>query len=181
MKCLVFSDVHGSSYYMKKVIDCFEKEGCFKMICLGDLLYHGPRNDLPYGHNPKEVIELVNKYKDDIIMIRGNCEAEVDQMVLDFKIHDEMYLENGTVYLTHGHKINPNNPINDPNVKIVLYGHSHVSLVSNVDDVLYINPGSVSIAKENTPNSLLIYDHGVCHWYNLDEDEIKLYKSMKIK
>lgn len=158
MKYLIFSDIHGSSYYMEKVLNAFEKEKCDKLICLGDLLYHGPRNDLPHGHNPKEVVRMINNYKDKIVMVKGNCEAEVDQMVLDFPIFDFSSISDNSILLTHGHHINPENPIDVTKGSIVFYGHTHVSKSEVVNGVYYINPGSVSLPKLNTKHSFVILE-----------------------
>lgn len=159
MKYLVFSDLHGSAVYAKKIIDVFKNGDFDKMLCLGDILYHGPRNDLPEGYNPKEVIKILNEYKDSIIAVKGNCEAYVDQMVLDFIIHDEYELDlNGRrVIMTHGHIINPVQHLNLEGA-IVLYGHTHVHKSDFVSGSWYLNPGSTTIPKENQPNSYAILD-----------------------
>ena len=172
MKYLIFSDVHGSSYYMSKIIHYFKKFHCDKLICLGDLLYHGPRNNLPYGHNPKEVVKLINEYKDRILMVKGNCEAEVDQMVLDFPIYETANLfDKRNIVLTHGHHINPTNPIPVLEGSIVFYGHTHISKVDLVEGVYYINPGSISLPKDNTKHRFIVLEDDLCEWY--DSDGIK--------
>lgn len=159
MKLLIASDIHGSYYYAKKLIDIYNN-GCFdKLIILGDILYHGPRNDLPKDYNPKKVIELLNNIKNNIIAVKGNCEAEVDQMVLDFDIsseHSTLFIDNILFYLTHGHRDLPT--LNKGNV--ILSGHTHIPLY-NLDNtgIHYFNPGSISIAKGGFENSYMIYQN----------------------
>ncbi|MGM9970857.1 MAG: phosphodiesterase [Anaeroplasmataceae bacterium] len=169
MKYLIFSDLHGSSVYSHKLIEIFEREKCDYMLCLGDILYHGPRNDLPIGYNPKEVIKDLNKYASRIIAIKGNCEAYVDQMVLDFIIHDEYELSyNGKrIIMTHGHIINPTNHLNIES-GVVLYGHTHIYGVDKINDVLYINPGSTTIPKNGCKNSFAILENNEITIYDFD-------------
>lgn len=159
MKYLVVSDIHGSIYYTKKMIELFEKYKCDKILCLGDVLYHGPRNDLPAEYNPKEVVKLLNQYKNQIICVRGNCDAYVDEMVLEFPIVDLAAVNNEGInaYLTHGHIYNPNNPLNASKGSIVFYGHFHVQDNKVVDGVRYINVGSITLPKNNTKNSVAIF------------------------
>lgn len=162
-KYLICSDIHGSELYFKKVYDYYKNNGYTKMIILGDLLYHGPRNDLPEGYRPKGIIPLVNEMKDEIIMVKGNCEAEVDQMVVSFHIYNrkKIFIFGKNVYLEHGHHLDKTKYHNGD---IVFYGHTHVSKYENIGGVKFINPGSVSIPKENTEHSFL----------SLSENELKL-------
>lgn len=149
MKYLVISDIHGSSKYLKMVL---EKVNDFdKLIILGDILYHGPRNNLPDGYNPKEVIDILNSLKDKIIAVRGNCDANVDLMVLDFEIIDNRWIEidNNKVFLTHGDVYNKNNLVGLNEKYIMLYGHYHKNEVINIETVKTINLGSLSIPKDN--------------------------------
>ena len=156
MKVMFASDIHGSFYYTKLLVEAFKKGNYDKLILLGDILYHGPRNDLPLEYAPKKVIPLLNELKNDIICVQGNCDAEVDQMVLDFPILKEsaLLINNTMFYLTHGHVHGPNNPINISK-GVVLYGHTHVIKDEIINNVHYINPGSVSIPKE-----ILIHSFG---------------------
>jgi len=155
-KYLICSDIHGCEPSFVKVRDYFIKNNFDKMLILGDLLYHGPRNDLPEGYHPKGIIPLVNSMKDVITMVKGNCEAEVDQMVLDVKIHNSKKLNiNGTnVYLVHGHHLDKNDTKYQPG-DVVFYGHTHVSKYEEINGVRFINPGSTSIPKENTKKSFM--------------------------
>ena len=168
MKYLIISDIHGSYYYLNKALKVFKKEKCDKILILGDVLYHGPRNDLPKQYAPKKIIPLLNELKDKIICVRGNCDAEVDQMVLKFPIRKAKEIDDNIVaYLTHGHKINPQNPYKKKKVDVVLFGHSHIHEITNVDGVTYINPGSISIPKGDKINSYAIWENNTISIYNL--------------
>ncbi len=177
-KYLICSDVHGDATSMKKVLEIFNEEKCDKILLLGDLLYHGPRNDLPSGYAPKEVIKMVNPLKDKIIMVRGNCEAEVDQMVLDFHIYKTKHLviDGHNFYLEHGHHLDRFNPKFKPG-DIVLSGHTHVSLCEEERGIYFINPGSTSIPKDSIGKEFMIYENGMITLYTLDH---KLVYSKKI-
>lgn len=171
MKLMFASDLHGSEYYTKKLVEKYNEFKCEKMVLLGDILYHGPRNDLPFGYNPKGVIELLNNMSKDIVAVRGNCEAEVDQMVLDFNCMSDSLLmwERGRkFFITHGHIYNKDNlpKLNDGD--ILLHGHTHVKTIEKIGEMLYINPGSVSIPKENNPPSFMIYEDGRFTIYDFD-------------
>ncbi len=173
MKLLICSDIHGDIGGARAAVSFFEKHGCDKLLILGDILYHGPRNNLPEGYAPKAVIELLNKYADRIIAVRGNCDAEVDGMVLDFPINaDYVILNDGTyIFATHGHHYNMKTPPKLPSGAVLLHGHTHVQCsVEFGNDNLYINPGSVSLPKEDNPKTLMIYDDGMFTLYDLDEN-----------
>lgn len=162
MKIFVASDIHGSAYYCQKMLDAYEREGADRMLLLGDILYHGPRNDLPKEYAPKEVITMLNERKDEIYAVRGNCEAEVDQMVLSFPVLAEyclLPLKNKVIYATHGHVYNeeklPPMKLGD----ILLHGHTHVWKAEKRDGYTLINPGSISIPKEGkTPSYGMLED-----------------------
>ena len=173
MKYMIASDIHGSAYYCKQLMDMYRAEKPDKLILLGDILYHGPRNDLPKEYNPKEVITMLNNIKDNIICVRGNCDSEVDQMVLDFPImadYSILSIGDRTVFVTHGHKFNksilPPMKEND----ILLHGHTHVPVKERINDtnMMYINPGSVSIPKENSEHSYMIIEDNNLLWKNLE-------------
>ena len=177
MKFLICSDIHGDFEAAKKTINIFLEEDCDKLIILGDILYHGPRNDLPENYAPKKVITLLNEYKDRILAVRGNCDTEVDQMVLDFPIlADYAFLFDGKVrfLLTHGHKFNLESlPPLAPG-DILLHGHTHVLKIEKFGSSnYYLNPGSVSIPKENNPKSFAIYENGVFKILNFNKNVIK--------
>lgn len=178
MKLLIASDIHGSLKYCKKIVEQYKKENCDKLVLLGDILYHGPRNDLPEEYNPKGVIQLLNSMSDEILTVRGNCEAEVDDMVLDFNVLAEyaiLYIKNRLVFLTHGHKWGPQNMPKLKKGDILFNGHTHISKIEEMGGVLYVNPGSVSIPKENTPRGYIILtDESIIH-KNLQGEVLETY------
>lgn len=162
MKLLIASDIHGSAYWCGRLCDEIQKIQPDRVILLGDLLYHGPRNDLPKGYAPKEVVPMLSAMKDSIIAVRGNCEAEVDQMVLPFPCMADfcqLLLDGKTFYLTHGHHANPDNLPPLPEGSIFLSGHTHVKLDKVVSGIRCLNPGSVSIPKDGS-HSFLVYENG---------------------
>ncbi len=177
MKLLITSDIHGDYSSAKRIFEIFDAEGCDRALILGDILYHGPRNDLPQAYNPKAVIELLNSRRDCILAVRGNCDTEVDQMVLEFPIlADYALLEiNGlSIFATHGHKFNTETPPAMKRGDILLHGHTH--LVGFTDfgfDNCYINPGSVSIPKGNNPKTYIILEDKTFNVYDLDGNMIK--------
>lgn len=161
MKFLIASDIHGSAYYCRLLLDAFAASGAEKLILLGDLLYHGPRNDLPRDYAPKQVIEMLSPLADRILCVRGNCEAEVDQMVLPFPVladYAMLWLDGITVYATHGHHAGETNPPPLPNGSVLLCGHTHVAKHALHDGFLYLNPGSISIPKEGTGHGYLLLE-----------------------
>lgn len=179
MKWIIASDIHGSKYYCEKLIEKFNEEKADKILLLGDILYHGPRNDLPGGHDPKGVIEILNGYKDKILCVRGNCDAEVDQMVLEFPIMaDYLLITEGdkTIFATHGHIYNETNLPPMGMGDIILNGHTHVSKCVEYDSFVYMNPGSVSIPKGGTPNGYMTMEEGLFIWKNLDGEEFNRYE-----
>ena len=164
MKYMFASDVHGSAYYCRKMLDAYREEKAERLVLLGDLLYHGPRNDLPKDYAPKEVISMLNALKREIYAVLGNCEAEVDQMVLQFPVMADyciLNLDGRTFYATHGHIYNENNlpPVQDGD--ILIHGHTHVLRAEQKEGYILLNPGSVSIPKEGNPPTYGIYENGV--------------------
>lgn len=163
MKLMIASDIHGSAYWCKKMLEAFEQSGAEKLILLGDILYHGPRNDLPQEYAPKQVIAMLNPLKDKLLCVRGNCDTEVDQMVLDFPVMAEyayICCDGLRIFATHGHKYNCTNLPPLSKGDILLLGHTHVPVIKDQGDYTYINPGSVSIPKENSAHSYLILEDG---------------------
>lgn len=161
MKLIIASDIHGSAYWCRRLCDEIEKENPDQILLLGDLLYHGPRNDLPKDYAPKQVIPMLSALKDRIIAVRGNCEAEVDQMVLPFPCMSEsaQLMADGTrFFLTHGHHFDPEHLPPLPEGSIFLSGHTHVKLDKTVDGIRCLNPGSVSIPKDGS-HSFLIWEN----------------------
>ena len=164
MRILAASDLHGSLGWTERVLSRFEEEKADKLLLLGDLLYHGPRNDLPGDYQPKKVIELLNNYKDRILAVRGNCDTEVDQMVLEFPIMaDYAYIVSGdcVIFATHGHVYNPKIlPVSLPEGGILLYGHTHVAEDRTEGGYRFMNPGSPSIPKNGSVPSYIIIEDG---------------------
>lgn len=168
MKCLIVSDIHGDLDSTKFIYDYFNNNNIDQILLLGDVLYHGPRNDLPAGYNPKGCIKLLNELKDKIIWIRGNCDAEVDEMVLDFKVYDklDLNLNNLNIHLEHGHHLDEYKGAPD----LVLYGHTHIPECNLHNKTLYFNPGSISIPKNNTKKSFGILEERNISLYDMEEN-----------
>lgn len=159
MKILVISDIHGSSYYARKIIDIFNNEKPDKIILLGDLYYHGPRNPLSEEYNPMEVANILNNYKDYIMCVKGNCDAEVDEMISDFKFEEniKIVIDGKILFFTHGHKFNIDNIPNG--IDAIVYGHLHTGFIKEKNGILCINSGSIALPKDNTKNSYLIINN----------------------
>lgn len=168
MKLLIASDIHGSAVWCKKLIDAFKAEGAEKLVLLGDILYHGPRNPLPDGYSPKDVFEMLNPLADNIIAVRGNCDSEVDQMVLAFNIsadYGEIFADGVRITLSHGHRIVP--PLGEGDV--YLTGHTHVPLdVVEKEGYRHLNPGSVSLPKEDSAHGYILFEGGKFTFKSLD-------------
>lgn len=173
MKYLIFSDLHGDYNEALWLTEYFKKSHCDKMICLGDVLYHGPRNDLPSGYQPKKVIELLNPYAEQILCIQGNCDAEVDQMVLKFKLQPflDIVLNGHYCHLEHGHHLEEHTS----DAEFVFYGHTHICTIEKKENQVYLNPGSISIPKNNTPKSFMVLDEKGIYLYDKEEHIIKQY------
>ena len=176
MKWMIASDLHGSAYYCRKMLEAVEREGADRLFLLGDLLYHGPRNDLPREYAPKEVIPLLNGKKEKLLCVRGNCDAEVDQMVLEFPVMaDYAVLPVGRrlIYATHGHIYHVKNlPPLAPG-DVLLHGHTHVPAWTEFGQGnLYLNPGSVSIPKENSPHSYMTLEGNTMQWKELESSAV---------
>ena len=170
MKLLIASDIHGSAYWCEKLVRAFEKSKAEKMILLGDILYHGPRNDLPEGYAPKEVTSLLNPLKEKLLCVRGNCDTEVDQMVLDFPVMAEyayICVDGLNIFATHGHKFNCDAlpPLSDGD--ILLHGHTHIPAFEKYERFTYVNPGSVSIPKDSSDHSYIILENGKFRFFTL--------------
>ena len=171
MKLLIASDIHGAAGYCRDLLAAWDREGADRLLLLGDLLYHGPRNDLPPDYAPKEVIALLNARKNQIFCVRGNCDTEVDQMVLEFPVlADYAVLPVGQrlIYATHGHIYHVKNlPPLAPG-DVLLHGHTHVPAWTEFGQGnLYLNPGSVSIPKENSPHSCMVLEGGQFTWLDV--------------
>ncbi|MBR6548993.1 MAG: phosphodiesterase [Clostridia bacterium] len=179
MKLMIASDIHGSAYYCRQLLEAYQREAPDKLVLLGDILYHGPRNDLPKEYAPKEVIAMLNPLADQLLCVRGNCDTEVDQMVLDFSVLSDygvIFDRNRTIYLTHGHVYSPQNPMKCCRGGLMLGGHTHVPTVVEGDGFVYANPGSVSIPKENSPHSYMIVENDRLIWKDLSGEEYRTYQ-----
>lgn len=171
MKLVIASDIHGSAYWCQKLMEEIQKESPDRVILLGDLLYHGPRNDLPRDYAPKQVIPMLSGIREKIVAVRGNCEAEVDQMVLPFPCladYAEILVDGRLFHLSHGHHQNPQNLPPLPEGSVFLFGHTHVKLDEAVGGIRCLNPGSVSIPKDGS-HSYLIYENGEFFFKLLEE------------
>lgn len=174
MKWLIASDIHGSADCCNRLLEAFERERADKLLLLGDLLYHGPRNDLPEGYAPKKVIALLNAVRDEIFCVRGNCEAEVDQMVLDFPVLADYCLleaESHLIFATHGHHYNLETPPALQPGDVLLHGHTHVPAKDNSHGFWYLNPGSVSLPKEGSSKSYMTWENGEFLWKKLEGEQ----------
>lgn len=191
MKLMIASDIHGSAPYCRKMLEAYVREKADRLLLLGDILYHGPRNDLPEGYAPKEVIAMLNPVKKNLLCVRGNCDTEVDQMVLDFPVLADYCLLDLTdgsgnagavMFATHGHRYNPHHlpPLSDGD--ILLNGHTHIPACEEILDMdgnryQYLNPGSVSIPKEGSRRSYMIYEKGTFTWKNLEGEAYQTWKT----
>lgn len=171
MKYFIASDIHGSAYYCRQMLEAFEREKADRLLLLGDILYHGPRNDLPKDYAPKEVIAMLNPYADRIFCVRGNCDTEVDQMVLEFPVFSEYCLlcEKGhLIFATHGHHFNLDERPKLTKGSVLLHGHTHIPACTQTETFTYLNPGSVSIPKEGSCHSYMTLEDGVFTWKDLN-------------
>lgn len=182
MKLLFASDIHGSQYYCDKLKEIFLIENPDKLILLGDLLYHGPRNPLPKDYNPESVFNTLNSLKDKILAVRGNCDSEVDQMVLEFDMMADyalLHVDDINLFLTHGHLYNTDSLPNfcSSQTNILIHGHTHVHTIENINNNnYYINCGSLSMPKENQDNSYMIYENKEFMIKNLTGETLKSFK-----
>ena len=171
MKWMIASDIHGSAYYCAQMLDAYRRENADRLLLLGDILYHGPRNALPRDYNPPKVIEQLNEIKNDILCVRGNCDSDVDQMVLQFPIMaDYAILTEGKrmIFATHGHVFHETHLPPLHHGDILLHGHTHVPVCVNHETYTYLNPGSVAIPKEDSWHGYMILENGLFIWKQLD-------------
>lgn len=165
MKILIASDIHGSAKYCRLLLSAYDRENAGKLVLLGDILYHGPRNTLPDEYNPGEVAKLLGERKNEIICVRGNCDSEVDQMVLPFPIMNDyaaIFADGVRIYLSHGHRDIP--PLSKGDIFIT--GHTHVPLKED-GEYVHLNPGSVSLPKEDSRRGYILFDNGKFYFKDL--------------
>ena len=180
MKIMIASDIHGSAGCCRQLLERFREEQAERLLLLGDILYHGPRNDLPEDYAPKQVIAMMNEYREAVYCVRGNCEAEVDQMVLAFPVMaDYALLPVGTrmVFVTHGHIFNRENLPPMKQGDILLYGHTHIPACEESGGFVFMNPGSVSLPKNGTPRGYMILDGTVFEWKTLEGETYNRYEA----
>lgn len=176
MKLMIASDIHGSALYCSRLIEAYKKEGADKLFLLGDILYHGPRNDLPDEYNPKKVLAMLNEIRNEILCVRGNCDTEVDQMVLEFPVLAEygiIWHEGRMFFMTHGHNFNRKNLPMLKGGDVLVNGHTHVPAFEREDGYIYINPGSVSIPKENSHRGYIILEGENVVFRNLEGETVR--------
>ena len=179
MKLFIASDLHGSAYYTAMMLEAYKKSGADRLVLLGDILYHGPRNDLPKDYSPKTVASLLNSHADKIISVRGNCEAEVDSLLLDFSVESNycvIFDDINTLYLSHGHRDVPKMPSDHT---YYLTGHTHIPHDYTENGIHFLNPGSVSIPKNNSPHSALIYENGNFSWLDIESENEYIPQKMR--
>lgn len=171
MRLMFASDIHGSAAWCKRLLEAWRQEKPERLVLLGDLLYHGPRNDLPEEYAPKKVITMLNDIAPHLLCVRGNCEAEVDQMVFSFPVMADycvLLVDGHTVYATHGHVYNEDNPPPLQPGDILLCGHTHIPCCHHHETFTYVNPGSVSIPKQDSPHSYIMLEDGRMTWKDMD-------------
>lgn len=179
MKLMFASDIHGSGLWCEKLLCAYEREHARRLCLLGDILYHGPRNELPEGHAPKRVISLLNEVKSELLCVRGNCDCEVDQMVLEFPVLQEsalIFADDIEMFLSHGHLFCPQSLPALSEGSVMINGHTHIPKAELVNGIHCLNCGSAALPKENTPHSYLIYEDGIFTWRDLNGGSFLSYK-----
>ena len=174
MRYMIASDIHGSAKWCRAMLDAFDREGADRLLLLGDLLYHGPRNDLPEEYAPKEVLALLNARREKLCCVRGNCDTEVDQMVLDFPIladYAVLPLGSHVLYATHGHRFGEETPPPLCPGDVLLCGHTHVPKCAVHLGFTYLNPGSVAIPKEGSAHGYMLWEGEAFTWKRLEDGQ----------
>ena len=181
MKYMFASDLHGSASYCEKMFDIYRQSGADRLILLGDLLYHGPRNDLPEGYDPKQVTAMLNEHKDEIWAVRGNCDAEVDQMVLEFPVMADyavLVLNGITFFTTHGHLFDQEHRPPMKAGDVLIHGHTHLLTAEPMDDCYLINPGSTSLPKGGNPPTYGMLDGS---WFRIFDFAGQLIREINLE
>lgn len=178
MRMMIAADLHGSAYYARRIQEIFEQTVPERLILLGDLLYHGPRNPLPRDYAPMETAAILNSMRDKILAVRGNCDSEVDQLVLDFPIGADymIWYDCGTlIFTTHGHVFNEEKrPLIGPR-DILLQGHTHIPAVEDLGHFVCLNPGSAALPKEGWDPTYMLYEDGVFTIHTLEGAPVMSY------
>jgi len=180
MRFLFASDLHGSISACEAVVKSFSQEAAHRLVLLGDLLYHGPRNDFPDRYDPKAVFALLNSLSPAPLCVRGNCDSEVDQLVLNFHIMADYALlpleETRCAFLTHGHLFHINNPPPHQPGDVLIHGHTHLHCIEHQQDYVYLNPGSAALPKEGQPPSYMVYESGLFTIKSMDGTHLLEYR-----
>lgn len=179
MRWMIASDIHGSAYYCRKLLEQYDKERADRLLLLGDILYFGPRNRIPKEYDPQAVIAMLNERKDDILCVRGNCDAEVDQMVLKFPIladYAVFSVGKRMIFATHGHHFNKDALPPLHRGDLLLCGHTHVPACEECENFVYLNPGSITMPKENSVRSYMIWEGNLMQWKTIEGDEYREYR-----
>ena len=174
MKLMFIADIHGSEFWLDKVLDVYAKGDFDRLVILGDVLYHGPRNPLPEGYEPSGVLAKLNISSEEIIAIRGNCDSEVDQMVLNFRVLNEeshLILEDKEFFLCHGHHLDEGKLPKLRKGTVICHGHTHIPRIDEVENHIIFNPGSIALPKMNTPHSYGVYENGKLKVIRLETGE----------
>ncbi len=174
MKWLIASDLHGSSLYCQKLLAAFEAEGADRLLLLGDILYHGPRNALPEEYETKSVAEMLAERREDIVCLRGNCDTEVDELVLGFPLCEGFVVlpvGGRLLFATHGHRFNDDYLPAMRDGDILLHGHTHIPRCEERWGTLFLNPGSVSLPKGGSKHSYMTLEDGLAVWKSLEGEE----------
>lgn len=183
MKYLIASDLHGSAYYAERLWDAYDREKADKLIFLGDMLYHGPRNELPRDYDPKRVTAMMNERRSEILCVRGNCEAEVDQMVLEFPVMADYAILSAPradgegevmVFVTHGHLFHEDHLPMLKKGDILLHGHTHLQVCREHENYVYMNPGSLSLPKEDSRHGYMTLENGKFLWKDVETGEVTM-------
>ncbi len=181
MRWIIGSDLHGSAEYTKKFLEAVDAEKADRVLLLGDILYHGPRNALPSEYDTMQVCSMLNRYKDKILCVRGNCDAEVDQCVLEFPILAEymQIVDSGKLFFaTHGDHYNTGHLPPLAGIDVLLHGHTHVPACEGHAGFIYCNPGSVSIPKGGSVHSYMTLEDGLLQWHRLSDRSV--YKTYQL-
>lgn len=178
MRWIIASDIHGSAYYCRKLLEQYDKERADRLLLLGDILYFGPRNRMPKEYDPQTVIAMLNERKNDILCVRGNCDAEVDQMVLNFPIladYAVFSVGKRMIFATHGHHFNKDALPPLHRGDILLCGHTHVPACEEYENFVYLNPGSTTMPKENSAHSYMIWEGNLMQWKTIEGEVYREY------
>jgi len=179
MKIFFMSDIHGSLFFLKKALERYKEEKAKYIVILGDVLYHGPRNPLPREYNPEAVADLLNEYKDKIIAVRGNCDSEVDQILIEYPMMSDysiMLCNDRRIFLTHGHIFNENNFPSLSENDVLIHGHTHIPVAKKHNNIFVLNPGSLALPRDNIPNSYAILQDNLFQIKDLDGNVMKEIK-----